>query len=121
MEAIKCLECGSVIRGRTDKKFCNDYCRNSYHNRMKSQVGATVRKINKILRTNYQILRQKVPADTGKITVSLNELLAAGFNLTYHTHIYTTKKGHTYYFCYEYGYMDLGQEKYILVKRKDPV
>lgn len=121
MEETKCLECGSVIRGRTDKKFCNDYCRNSYHNRLKSRMGASVRKINKILRDNYQILRQRVPEDTGKITVSLKELLAAGFNFTYHTSIYTTKKGHTYYFCYEYGYMALGQEKYILVKRKDPL
>ena len=117
MEVPKCLECGAVIRGRTDKKFCNDFCRNSYHNRMKSKMGTEVRRINKILRHNYQVLRQNVPRDSGKTIMGLKELLADGFDFTYHTHIYTTKKGHTYYFCYDYGYMDLGEDRFVLVKR----
>ena len=28
---IKCLDCGEIIEGRTDKKFCNLYCKSSYH------------------------------------------------------------------------------------------
>ena len=28
-----CLECGEKIIGRSDKKFCNDACRNSYNNK----------------------------------------------------------------------------------------
>ncbi len=118
MEAPKCLECGSVIRGRTDKKFCNDQCRNSYHNRMRSRVSAMVRHVNKILRNNYQIMKKRVPGDLGKTTVQGQDLRSEGFNFSYHTHTYTTKKGHTYYFCYEFGYMALEQDRYILVKRE---
>jgi hypothetical protein len=27
-EAKKCLACGKQLKGRIDKKFCDDYCRN---------------------------------------------------------------------------------------------
>ena len=30
----KCLECESPLVGRVDKKFCSDYCRNSYNNKI---------------------------------------------------------------------------------------
>ena len=30
----KCLDCGDSLRGRTDKKFCSDQCRNSYNNKL---------------------------------------------------------------------------------------
>jgi len=82
-------------------------------------MGSSFRKINKTLKKNYQILKQKVPADTGKITVSRNELLTAGFDFIYHTHTYTTKRGHVYYFCYDYGYLELEENKLVLVKWKD--
>ena len=28
----KCLSCGKLLKGRVDKKFCDDYCRNNYNN-----------------------------------------------------------------------------------------
>ena len=30
--AQKCLQCDKVIRGRIDKKFCDDWCRNNFNN-----------------------------------------------------------------------------------------
>ena len=27
-----CLSCGSKITGRADKKYCNDACKNDFHN-----------------------------------------------------------------------------------------
>ena len=32
-----CLECGTRIIGRADKKFCNDSCRNSYNNKFNKE------------------------------------------------------------------------------------
>ena len=29
MENRTCLECDNIVRGRVDKKFCSDYCRNA--------------------------------------------------------------------------------------------
>lgn len=34
-----CQECGSVLRGRIDQRFCDGYCRVAYHNRKKRFRG----------------------------------------------------------------------------------
>jgi predicted nucleic acid-binding Zn ribbon protein len=34
---ITCIFCGKVTKGRPDKKFCSDNCRNTYHNRIKKK------------------------------------------------------------------------------------
>ncbi|HEX5554365.1 MAG TPA: hypothetical protein VFX43_14060 [Chitinophagaceae bacterium] len=119
MEAHTCLECGSKIRGRVDKKFCNDQCRNAYHNRMKSDVSTAVKQINHILRHNRQVMRGLVPAVKGKITVTRTRLLQEGFDFAYHTHTYHTRNGHDYVFCYEYGYLPLENDVIMLVKREE--
>jgi hypothetical protein len=118
METRYCLECGDKIKGRSDKKFCNDQCRNGYNNRQKSDANAMVRRINHILRRNRHILEELVPPEKGKISLPQGRLLDEGFNFSYHTHTYITKNGHTYVFCYEYGYLPLENDYYMLVKRE---
>jgi len=115
----KCPECGEKIIGRADKKFCSDQCRNTYNNRLNSDASNTVRNINNILRKNRRIL-YGLNKQSGKTMINKDILLSNGFNLTYHTHTYTTKKGDVYYFCYEQGYLYLGdKDLYLLVESKD--
>lgn len=115
----KCPECGDVIVGRADKKFCSDQCRNTYNNRLNSDASNTVRNINNILRKNRRIL-QELNTHSGKTMVNKETLLTNGFNFTYHTHTYTTKKGDVYQFCYEQGYLYLDdKELYLLVENKE--
>lgn len=45
-----CLECGDILRGRADQKFCNDQCRSAYNNRQFSETNNMVRNISNILR-----------------------------------------------------------------------
>jgi len=72
-----------------------------------------------ILRKNRRIL-QELNKQSGKTMVNKDTLLTNGFNFTYHTHTYTTKKGDIYNFCYEQGYLYLDdKELYLLVKNKD--
>jgi hypothetical protein len=114
-----CPECGEKIIGRADKKFCSDQCRNTYNNRLNSDASNTVRNINNILRKNRRIL-QELNKQSGKTMVSKEALLTNGFNFTYHTHTYTTKKGDVYQFCYEQGYLYLeDKELYLLVENRD--
>lgn len=113
MEAKQCLDCGEPLKGRSDKKFCSDQCRNNYNNQLNSEQNNLVRNINNALRRNRRILAQLNPA--GKITVHKNKLQAQGFNFTYCTHHYTTKKGVVYRFCYEHGYLPLDHDFYALV------
>ena len=114
-----CPECGDKIIGRADKKFCSDQCRNSYNNRLNSDASNLVRNINNILRKNRRIL-QELNKQSGKTMVSRDILLSKGFNFTYHTHTYTTKKEVVYHFCYEQGYLFLEDKQlYLLVSRED--
>ncbi len=110
-----CLDCGEPIQGRSDKKFCDDQCRNNYNNRQNSDAVAEVRNINNALRKNRRILESLMPKE-GKGNVSKSKLLLQGFNFTYHTHTYTSKKGLTYFICYDYGYLPLDNDYYMIVK-----
>ncbi|HPT04186.1 MAG TPA: hypothetical protein PLG86_03515 [Bacteroidales bacterium] len=112
-----CLDCQEPLKGRADKKFCNDLCRNNYNNRLKSESNNLVRRINGILRKNRNILVELNPDE--KSIVHKDKLLGKGFNFLYFTSIYTAKNGHKYYFCYEYGYCPIENDFYILVLKKN--
>jgi uncharacterized protein YjdB len=116
--AKQCLFCSNKITGRTDKKFCNDYCRNAYNNQLKSANSPAVRNINNTLIKNRRILETMLGEE--KMIKQLKEkLLTQGFNFKYFTHNYTNQKGNIYYFCYEYGYLPLEHDWFLIVKRKD--
>ena len=117
MQQRTCLECGEPLRGRADQKFCNDSCRNAYNNKKLSGSTNYIRKINRILKKNHSILEELNPE--GKKTVFKNTLEKNGFSFNYFTHIYTTQKGHNYYFCYDHGYLELNNNKILLVKKED--
>lgn len=119
MEAMtkKCLECNENIVGRTDKKFCSDICRNSYNNKANSLNNSYVRVVNSMLKRNRKILEELVHVTSSKTTK--DKLLQKGFNFHYYTNVYHTRKGDSYYFCYDYGYLPLEQDQYILVKRNE--
>ena len=115
----KCLECGKSLKGRTDKKFCDDFCRNSYNNKLNSDSNTYVRNINNILRKNRRLLEDALPASEEMSKLPRQKLLDKGFQFKYFTHTYANKKGNTYYFCYEYGYLPLEGDWVLIVKRKE--
>jgi len=112
-----CLDCNTLLRGRVDKKFCDDQCRSNYNNKLKGKDQAVVKEIDQILKRNRKILASKNP--TGKTKVKRSALTDKGFNFNYHTHTYETQKGTIYIFCYEYGYLLLENEDVLLVKREE--
>jgi predicted nucleic acid-binding Zn ribbon protein len=113
-----CLTCSKPIRGRTDKKFCDDYCRNNYNNQLKSSTTNLVRNINNALGKNRRILENFVGKED-MVKTTKDKLLEKGFQFKYITHTYTNKKGNVYFFCYDIGYLPLENDWYLLVKRKE--
>jgi predicted nucleic acid-binding Zn ribbon protein len=113
----ECLECGDTLKGRKDQKFCSDYCRNTYNNRLNEDATNMVRRINRILRKNRRILSSLNP--TGKRTIDGLVLAEEGFNFHYFTNVYSTQKGSNYWFCYDQGYLKLEGDKYMLVQKQD--
>lgn len=112
----ECLECGEKIIGREDKKFCSDGCRNSYNNKMNKDQNNLMRNINNKLRKNYRILSELNPE--GKAKTTKTKLISKGFDFELFTSIYKTKTGNTYHFVYDYGYMEIENEQYVLVKKE---
>lgn len=112
-----CLECGEKIVGRVDKKFCSDYCRNSYNNKINKDSKNLIRNINNRLRKNYRVL-DSFALRQNKTKTTKNRLLDKGFDFDYFTNTYTTQKGTVYYFVYDLGYLPLDNDYYMIVKRE---
>lgn len=120
-EIRKCLDCGSVLKGRVDKKFCNDYCRNNYNNRQKSlgSHSSLVRNINNSLLKNRKVLESLLPEGEETAKAHKDKLLRLGFHFKYQTHTYTTKNGKVYHYCYDFGYLPLDNDWYLVVRKKE--
>ncbi|SHJ91323.1 hypothetical protein SAMN05444280_1402 [Tangfeifania diversioriginum] len=117
MEQRKCLECGEPLRGRADQKFCSDACRNAYNNKKLSGSTNYIRKINRILKKNHSVLEKH--NQSGKTTLYKSVLEKNGYNFKYFTHIYKTRTGRVYYFCYDQGFSVLENNKYLLVRKEN--
>jgi t-SNARE complex subunit (syntaxin) len=119
METRNCLTCGEILKGRIDKKFCDDACRSTYNNQINSDSSAYIKTVNAILRKNKRIIEDLIPENEKSTKVSLKKLTEKGYNFNFHTHNYTTKTGSTYTFCYNFGFLPLENNFYMLVKQID--
>ncbi len=117
MEPRNCKECDHILRGRTDKRFCDDHCRNSYNNKIYSKEENLLRAINRKLRKNRKIL-QTFLAEEKMIKIPKLKLIQEGLTFDYHTHRLTNSKGQSYLFCYEYGMLEIDSEHILIVKNK---
>ncbi len=114
-----CVKCNKPLKGRADKKFCNDDCRNNYNNQLKFNNNDNyVRNINNALGRNRRILQDLIndSPTKEKVVISKQKLVHSGFQFLYQTHNYTNKKGTVYHFCYDYGYLPLDNGMLLLVK-----
>ena len=113
-----CMSCGHPLKGRIDKKFCDDYCRNSFNNKQKTdQNYAIVKMINSMLLKNRRILQSILTDETAK--TNRERLLELGFQFKYLTHTYLTRSGKLYSYCYDYGYLPLGNDWFLVVRKKE--
>ena len=118
-EPTLCLSCEKPVKGRSDKKFCDDYCRAAFNNDLKSASNNLVRNVNNALGKNRRILESLLPQGDATAKTNHDKLLEKGFQFKYHTHIYNTKTEKTYFYCYEYGYLPLENNWYLIVKKNE--
>ncbi|MBS1730192.1 MAG: hypothetical protein JSS67_05365 [Bacteroidetes bacterium] len=111
-----CLACHKPLRGRSDKKFCDDYCRNAYNNQLRIKEPPAIKKIILILKNNRKILADLL-GEENMIKKPKEKFLTLGFLFDYHTHIYKNKNGNIYFFCFEYGFLPLENDWFLIVKR----
>lgn len=97
-----CLECGTSIHGRKDKRFCSLSCKNKYNNRTQMVKRQQRVQIIAALTGNYAILEALL--NEGKTGAGLDELSELGFDPTYVTCHRHGRFRHDEYACFDIWY-----------------
>lgn len=124
LEEKLCLYCEKPINlrvGRKDRRFCDEVCKNKYHNTKTWTEEQEIKRIQLLLKKNRRILK-KMFARKDKDEISKERLLKEGFDFTYHTHfVYTKHKpNYQYTVCFDYAYRQVEGDKYKIVKAFEP-
>ena len=111
-----CRTCDKPLRGRSDKRFCDDSCRNFFYNHQRSPSNNLARRINHMLAKNRKIIADLLPEGKDRITVHRTKLLEQGFNFRYITHLFLSHSRELYYYCYDVGYLPVEKDFCVLVR-----
>ena len=116
-----CLACEKELQGRSDKKFCDVYCKSSYqYQQSKLKPSRFYNRVDNQLKLNRKLLKHYNKA--GKATIRTEDLIKQGFDPNFFTHFWKNQKGDVYLFVYEYGFLTRKErniEKFILVIWQD--
>jgi len=113
-----CPICSRPVKGRNDKVFCSDYCRNVYNNLRNSDRNNYIRNINNILRKNRRVLESLISTGEYLCKVRRETLADEGFDFRYHTHIHQGPQGELIYFIYDLGYQ-VADSGWILISKSN--
>ena len=98
----RCMVCGELFKGRSDKKFCSDLCRNEYHNERRRREFARVSRFNSSLFRNRQLLLKYSACGYGNVDRRL--LAVDKFNFDIYTSSRKRMFRPTLFVCYNYEY-----------------
>jgi len=103
----KCKECGLEFHGRLNQYFCSAKCRFDFNNSIARNNREGFNDILKILLRNREILKSLFEA--GSIEILRTDLTAKRFNFIYLTHQLKTEDHKNFIFCFDYGYLVIGE------------
>lgn len=97
-----CLACGKALySGRNDKKFCNEQCKNSYHNNQRTGYTFIRKATSAQIKNNYKILTKILRQGIGSIKI--DKAMELGFQPKTMTRSECHPNGWVYY-CYDIAY-----------------
>ncbi len=106
----RCQDCGSMLKGRMDKKFCNDVCRVRQHRKIHVHAK-TVKSVERVLIRNRSLL--VTLKEKGRATMTGEGrfvwLRRQGFDFNFHTHVQPLDDGRLAIMCFEEGYILQGE------------
>lgn len=112
----KCLTCEQLIKGRIDKKFCDDYCRSAFNNKKYITERRFVRRVNQLLLRNRRILEKFLAGHGSSMHIMRHVLSDRGFQFNFFTHTYYTADGKQYFCCYDHAYSELFNEELLITR-----
>jgi len=102
-----CQECGKEMHGRSDKRFCDDTCRNNFNRKKRIaeqlNIPEEAQEIIRIIKANYRLLKSRVNGDYTILDETLSSLRSKGFNPNFFTSV-GYEAGEMYCFCFECGF-----------------
>ena len=111
-----CPTCQTIIRGRSDKKFCSVKCKSQYHHAQQKHSDRGTEVIDKILHRNRAILIELM-GDYKQKQISILELEKRKFNFNHITRYTINSKGKTYNWVYDYSWMQFSSGLVLINKR----
>ena len=82
-----CNYCAKEIPDwRSNKKYCNEGCKSKHFNQLQKEANLEMGRVNKILKRNYEILKQEIGVEKWVKSTKL-KLERKGFNFDFMTHI----------------------------------
>ena len=97
-----CLNCGTPITGRPDKKFCCSRCKNEWNNSITGPERRHRNRIISILTKNYQLLQMAL--ESGDRAPEIASLVDAGFRPDNVTGFRRIRRGRDEYSCFDISY-----------------
>ena len=110
---MNCKECNAKMVGRSDKKFCDDFCRNTFNNRQNRDYSNLMRTTHNTLRRNHRILMNTLLKVNN---LSVSELAGLGFEFGYCTSMHKEKDGQPKHIVYDLVY-EIGPFNQVFIRR----
>ncbi|MCB9227973.1 MAG: hypothetical protein R2836_07995 [Chitinophagales bacterium] len=114
----KCKICKKEIKGRSDKLFCSNACKNYYHTNLRKVTKGVAFEIDKILHRNRSILLEIIGKHKTQIKTQRMVLDKKKFSYKYHTHINVNSQGKTFYWLYDLAWMAFSNDEILIVKKR---
>lgn len=113
----KCKVCKKELKGRSDKKYCSEACKNYYHKNLRRVTDGASFEIDKILHRNRSILLEIIGKQKGQIKIARMQLDQKKFSFKYHTHININSQGKTFYWLYDLAWMEFSDDEILIVRK----
>jgi hypothetical protein len=115
---MKCKICNNLVKGRSDKKFCSQRCKNYYHINLRKVTAIAVKDIDIILHRNRSILLEVLGKNLLQKKVPRILLEKKKFNFKYTTHWHINSKNKTFFWVYDFGWMSFSDDEILLVRKR---
>lgn len=106
-----CAYCQKELHGRSDQRFCNDNCRNTFNRQKRAHEKITehenMPEILRIIKRNYELLKStnRNPMEENEgVFMSIGEFNNLGIDTRFYTSTVIDKDGLIWYCLFERGY-----------------
>lgn len=112
-----CKICSKPLRGRSDKIFCSNDCKNHYHKNLRYASKKAAIEINGYLKRNYSILTELLDKNKTQVKVYRNVLEKKKFRFKYHTHYHINSNNKMFHYIYDLAWMEFSDDEILIIKK----